>query len=279
MEKPLVSIIIPTYNRLEYLKKAINSALNQTYKNIELIIIDDCSGGNAFENILQFCKEYPQVFVFKNEFNLGFVKTLNKGIALAHGKYIARLDDDDTWPDIQKIEKQVNFLEKNKDYVLVGGGVIKTDKSGKEISRYLLPETNEDIKKTILSSNVFIHSSVLFLKSLCKKAGGYKDEYGFFADWELWLSIGRFGKFYNFPEIFVNYLDNDLEKIGNSHDVKIRRRIKESIKMKNNYRNFYPGFNRAIIFSFLSYLYSFLPFREIFFNQILKIKKVFLKIK
>ncbi len=275
MEEFLVSVIIPTYNREKLVIKAISSVLKQTHKNIELIIIDDCSGDNTFGIVSEFCKNIPQAVILRNKINLGFVKTLNKAVNIARGKYIARLDDDDIWIDPQKIEKQVEFLEKNKEYVLVGGGVVKTDESGKEIVKYILPKEDKDIRKTILASNVFIHSSVVFPKKIWEKIKGYKEEFGFFADWELWLNMGKFGKFYNFPDFFVNYLEDDQISLGNSHDIQIRRKLKESIKMKKNYRDYYSGYKKAIIFSFVSYFYSFLPFRDKLSDLVYKTKKLF----
>jgi glycosyltransferase involved in cell wall biosynthesis len=276
MPNPLVSVVIPTHNRSAFVIKAIDSVLNQTYKNIELIVVDDFSGDNTYKIISERFKQYPKVRIFRNEKNLGFVKTLNKGSALAKGKYIARLDDDDTWIDSRKIEKQVDFLEKNSYYVLIGGGVVKVDLQGKEVLRYLLPEDDSQIREIILSSNTFIHSSTLFLKDAFDKAGGYKEEFGFFADWELWLNMGKFGKMHNFPEFFVNYLDNEK---NSSHDIQIRRRLAENIKMKRLYKDCYPYYKKAVFFSFLSYFYSFLPFRKLFSGSVFQFKKIFFGIK
>lgn len=262
MEKSLVSIILPVYNREKYIKNAIESALNQTYKNIELIIIDDGSKDDTFNVVSQLCREIPQAVVLKNETNLGFVKTLNKAISRAQGKYIARLDDDDVWVDNQKIEKQINFLEDNQEYSLAGGGVIKKDKDNKEITRFLLPEEDRDIRKNILISNVFAHSAVVFKKDDFQKAGGYDEEFGFFADWDLWLKIGKLGKFYNFQEFFVSYLDPEQGGGRTSHDYLMRRKLAANIKLKNKHKNFYSGYKSAILVCFANYFYSFMPLRK-----------------
>src|SRR3990167_10836604 len=104
----LVSVILPTYNRSEYLGRAIESVLNQNYNNFELIIIDDSSTDKTSEVILKY--KDSRIRVVKNQENIGFVKSLNKGIKQANGKYIARLDDDDFWTSPDKLEKQVAFL-------------------------------------------------------------------------------------------------------------------------------------------------------------------------
>jgi len=262
MISPLVSVIIPTHNRKEYVVKAINSALAQTYKNIEIIVADDGSSDGTYETIYNLFKNHPGIVLIKNDVNLGFVKTLNKAVAAAKGKYIARLDDDDSWCDSQKLEKQINFLENNPEYALVGGGVIKKDKNDKEIIRFLLPEGDEDIRKNILISNVFAHSAVVFKKEDFKKAGGYDEEFGFFADWDLWLKIGRLGKFYNFQEFFVFYLEQNQGKNRTSHDYLMRRKLVKNIKLRKKYKGFYPGYKRAMFVCFANYFYSFLPMRE-----------------
>ncbi len=259
---PLVSVIIPTHNRRKYIAKAINSVLSQTFKDIEIIIIDDGSTDGTDKVVYELIKKSPSIIAIKNKINLGFVKTLNKGIEAAKGKYIARLDDDDYWRDSQKLEKQVKFFENNSEYALIGGGVIKTDKEGKEVVRFLLPETDKDIRKAILISNVFAHSAVIFKKAHWEKTGGYDEEFGFFADWDLWLKIGKFGKFYNFQEFFVYYSDQEQGNGRTAHDYLMRRKLITNIKLRNKYRDYYPEYKKAILVCFANYFYSFLPLRE-----------------
>lgn len=105
---PLVSVIIPCYNHEQYVEQSVHSVLNQTYKNIELIVIDDGSSDNSVEVIQKMKDKYN--FTFITQQNLGVCKTFNKGILLSQGKYIATLASDDYW-NLSKIEKQVNCLE------------------------------------------------------------------------------------------------------------------------------------------------------------------------
>ncbi len=270
---PIVSVIIPTYNGGATLKLAVDSVLLQTYKNLEIIIIDDGSGPKTKEIIAGIIKKDQRVVLLANKTNLGFVKTLNKGVLAAKGKYIARLDDDDCWIDNKKIEKQVNFLEENKDYVLVGGGVVKVGGSGEEFIRYLLPEGDEQIRKIILINNAFAHSSVVFLKDKFLQVKGYSEEFGFFADKELWIKLGKTGKFYNFPGYFISYLDKELDnKKYNARDVQIRRKLFLNLKLRFKYRRDYPGFWKSSILSFFSYIYSFLPYKKVFWPFIYKMR-------
>lgn len=256
---PLVSVIIPSYNGEKYLKRAIESVLKQTYENLEIIVIDDGSTDSTAKIVLEIVNRDKRVILLKNEKNLGFVKTLNRGVEQALGKYIARLDDDDIWINGKKLAKQVVFMENNNGYVLVGGGIITTGVNEKEIARYLFPETDEKIRKTILIDNAFAHSAVLFTKDAFVKVGGYDEYFGFFADRDLWLKLGLVGKLYNFQDFFVYYLDKEQGSYG-ARNKEIRRRVVPNIKLRKKYRQNYPGYSRAVFLCWVSYFYSFLPF-------------------
>jgi len=271
---PLVSVILPTYNRAKYITKAIESVWRQSYKNLELIIINDASTDATGKLVGRFAKYNPKIIILRNEINLGIVASLNKGIKAAQGKYIARLDDDDVWCDDKKIEKQVDFLEKNQEYCLVGGGVIKIDKNDKEIVRYLLPKEDEYIRKTILVNNVFAHTTVLFRKDTFLKVGGYDGEFAFIEDWDLWLKMGKVSKFYNFQEFFVYYLDQEHDDPYHYRNYKIRRNVKVNIALRKKYMDYYPHYRKAILFCWASYCYSFIPFRKELGPIILKIRKL-----
>lgn len=261
MEQPLVSIILPTYNRAKFIEKAIRSVWTQTYSNMELIVVNDGSTDDTVLVLDRLSKENAKITIVNNQKNSGIVVALNNGIKSAKGKYIARLDDDDFWQDDKKIEKQVNFLENNKDYVLVGGGVIKVDKDGKEIDRFLLPEKDEDIRKSILIDNVFVHTSVLFRKDAFEKTGGYNQDFLYIEDWDLWMNLGIIGKMYNFQEFFVRYLDQENGNNNYYRNWGIRRNLKMNIKLKRKYKDKYPGYLKAVSICWANYIFSFLPFR------------------
>src|SRR3989338_8758264 len=236
---PLVSVILPTYNRDKTIAKAIESVWRQSYKNLELIIVNDASKDATAKLVSSLAKYNPKIIILQNEINLGIVASLNKGIKAARGKYIARLDDDDVWCDDKKIAKQVDFLEKNPEYCLVGGGVIKVDKNDKEIVRYLLPKEDEYIRKKILINNVFAHTTVLFRKDIFLKVGGYDEKF-----------------------CFVFYLDQEYNDPYHYRNYKIRRNVRVNIKLRKKYMNNYPHYKKAILFCFASYCYSFVPFRK-----------------
>jgi len=275
-KSPSVSTIISTYNRDKYLKRAIDSILNQTFKDLEIIVVDDSTDDRIANIVSEFSKNDSRLVYVKNESRLGFIKSLNKGIEIAKGKYIARLDDDDYWPDPKKLEKQINFLEKNPEYILTGGGVIVINENNQEVSRRLCPETDEEIRNAMLFNCPFWHSTVVFKKDAWEKAGKYNDKVEFSDDWDLWLRMGKYklGKFYNFPEYFAYFMEWEKNKTI----FILRPCLRFNLKLRVKYRNDYPNFYKAILLSGIRYFYFYLPssFRQFFGPIVSKIKRFIL---
>lgn len=253
---PVVSVIIATFNRDKYIRRAIESVLEQTCKNVEIIVVDDGSEDRTKEVIKPYLKN--KNFYYIQQKNKGASAARNKGIELSKAEYIAILDSDDSWHDIKKLQKQIDFLENNPGYVLTGGGVIIVDSENREISKYLFLESDEDIRGRLLIDNTFVHSSVLYRKKSWRDAGGYDENLKFSEDKDLWLKLGKIGKLYNFPAYFTRYLRGGESHLSNH----IRRNLKATLKMKVKYRKNYHGFTKAVFVSFASFLYSFLPFKN-----------------
>lgn len=255
---PIVSVILPTYNRSNYLERAIKSVLDQSFQEWELIIVDDASTDDTFKVLKKWQEKDGRIKVLRNKKNNysanGISKNLNNGIHIAKGKYIARLDDDDYWCHKDKLKMQVDFLENNPEYVIVGGGMIVVDGLGKEKFRYLKKESDRDIRASALLSSPFSHTTVMFLKSVAEKVGFYGDN-KLVEDWILWLKLGKLGKFYNFPEHFTCYtMDGNNRSL--SH---LRQHAKIHFGLVRDYKNDYSGFYKAYCFGSAQYLYSFLP--------------------
>ncbi|MCR4275178.1 MAG: glycosyltransferase [Candidatus Wolfebacteria bacterium] len=253
---PLVSIIMPTYNRAKLIERAIQSILSQSFKEWELIIIDDCSTDETPQVLSSWAKKDPRIKALINKKNNypDISKTLNRGLEESRGKYVARLDDDDYWCDPNKLKKQTEFLEKHPDYVLCGGGVIVVDGEDKELFRYLKNEKDEDIRRRALFSNPFSHTTTMFLKEKAKKVGGYGN-WHYAEDWDLWLKLGEIGKFYNFPEYFTRYLMAGQNKSF----VYQKAQSKMISQIITKHRKNYPNFWRAYCLNMAQYFYSFLP--------------------
>ncbi|MEN9582154.1 MAG: hypothetical protein RL641_108 [Candidatus Parcubacteria bacterium] len=239
-EKSLVSIIMPTYNGSARILSAIESILAQTYTNWELIIVDDGSTDDTKGIVVNFSTHDSRIIYIKNEANLGIQKSLNRGISMAKGDYIARLDDDDTWNDIAKLEMQVGIFEKEQSCVLVGTGAILVNESGQETMRYLLPATDREIRNTLHRKNCFIHSSVMFRRDIAVKLGGYEESQDLrhVEDYDFWLRMGKEGTLANISLYAVTLMVRKESLSGKNKIVQLRR----ILNMLKNYRDDYPGF-------------------------------------
>ena len=268
---PKVTIILPTYNRIDLLKRAVQSVFNQTFSDWELIILNDASSDGTYKYLDELSKCDARIIPIHHEKNYypDISRSLNEGLKLARGKYIARLDDDDYWCDNKKLEKQVMFLDEHKDYVLIGGGTIVIDEKDQEKFRYMKAETNEAIRKKILMANPFTHSTVMFSRDIALGVGGYSN-FKNTEDWDLWLKMGTLGNFYNFQEYFVRYLMTDKNK---SFLFK-KSQSKEILKIICAHRKEYPNFFKAYVINFAQYIYSFLPLgiRQISYDFLSKMK-------
>lgn len=170
---PLISVIIPTYNVELYVEKAINSILNQTYSNLQIIIIDDCSTDRTYEIVQNVSKLDPRVLILRNKINSKIVKTLNYGLEYARGEYIARMDGDDIC-SADRIEKQYSFLINNPEYSLVGNHVYTINENDEKIGHVKFPTDFLTIKKTIKLTSPVLH--IWLAKSeVYKELKGYRE--------------------------------------------------------------------------------------------------------
>ena len=190
---PRISVVMPVYNAERYLKEAIDSILEQTYENFELIAINDGSKDKSGEILDHYAKIDRRVVVVHQK-NSGIVKTLNSGIVQAKGEFIARMDSDDiSFP--RRFEQQIEVFDTNDDVVLVAGSFEVIDEEGEFIYREVVPTRDRDIKRSMLLRNPIAHGSVTFRKSACEKVGLYSDAFGPTEDFELWTRLATVGKF------------------------------------------------------------------------------------
>ncbi len=182
---PEISVILPVYNGEPYLKAAIDSILNQTFKNFEFIIINDGSI-DASEAIIKSYKDERIKYLYQN--NLGLGATLNKAISLSKSSFIARQDQDDiSLPD--RFEKQISYLKQNPRVALIGTRGKIIDENNKHIGIHNHPTSYPEIKYHLIFDNPFIHSSVIFQKEIYMSCGGYDSNINKFEDYDLWSKI------------------------------------------------------------------------------------------
>lgn len=198
--EPIVSIIMPSYNSEDFLEKAIQSVVDQTYTNWELLVIDDGSKDRSLAIAEEFAKKDTRVKMIRNEENLGIAKTRNKGIQLAKGKYIAFLDSDDSW-EVQKLAVQVAVMEeKQLDFTCSSYNVV--NEAGEFLGKRLFKAGNQTYQD-LLKTNTIGCLTVMVKAELLKK---YPMPVLKHEDYATWLTILKTGvSVYFIPEVLANY--------------------------------------------------------------------------
>jgi len=209
MKNPTVSVIIPTYNRANLIGRAIQSVLNQTYKDFELIIVDDGSTDNTKEVIKEFQKKDKKINYIRHEKNKGGSAARNTGIKLARGAYIAFLDSDDEWLP-EKLERQIKAFEESGSQV----GVIYTEFAVVSTNGKSMRERNKNLRyqglrgsilEELLISNCVGTTSTVMVKRECfKEVGGFDEALWSCQDWDLWLRLAKVYQFKYIPSFLVN---------------------------------------------------------------------------
>ena len=204
LNDPLVTILLPVHNGEKYIKETLNTCLDQTYGNIEILIVDDASDDGTPEILKEYKSKSKKIKIYrvKKQQSLGAV--LNRGLEVADGKYIARIDADDVmYPD--RIEKQVELLERNKDVVVVGGQIDIIDENSKITGERRYALDDKGIRRTFFWSQPFAHSSTTFRKDIALEAGMYPEDLPKVEDVMFFFRLSTKGKFANLPNKVIRY--------------------------------------------------------------------------
>lgn len=236
MQDNLVSVIIPTYNSEKYIDETLNSVLDQTYREFEIIIIDDCSNDNTWKIIKEYEKKYNNIVCLKQERNKGVAEARNRGINKATGRYIAFLDSDDLWYK-KKLEEQLNFMKEKKSFFSYTA-IEMIDEEGKTLKGKR--EVIEEIDYNFLLKNTMIATSSVIIDKL---------QYGEFKmplrrsgqDYATWLQLLRKGKAQGINEVYVSYRvrkgslsSNKLKSIRQVYDIQTKEERINKIKSVYN---------------------------------------------
>lgn len=199
--RPMLSAVMPVYNGEDFVLRAIRSILTQSFKEFELIVVNDGSTDNTLE-LLKSIRD-KRLSIISSEKNLGLAKAMNLGIRNTEGKYIAKCDADDiNVPG--RFKEQLNFLEKNKDYVLVGSNAYAINTNGKKIGSIVMPETDKEIKINLIKKNCIIHPTVMYRADVVKKINGYREFFNKGAEeYDLWFRLLDYGKSYNLQKKLI----------------------------------------------------------------------------
>lgn len=246
MEQPKVTVIVPCYNHEKFVASTVESVVNQTYKNIELIVINDGSTDNSFEVLTNLRKRYE--FKLIDQPNKGLMKTLNESLQnLPLGKYVCLLASDDYWP-LDKIEIQVAYMERNPDCYLCFGGHTEVDQNSAALQyiQYFPPRTN--VLNELLLTNYISAPTVMLRESVFSHVGYYDLNYRL-EDWYMWLKVAS-----KFPHL--GFLDRNLAyyRIHSDNYHKNNLAVKsESLKILNDY-SLLPVYQKAVSIVQLKYI-------------------------
>jgi glycosyltransferase involved in cell wall biosynthesis len=201
---PLVSVLLPVYNGKKYLESAIGSILNQTYTNFEVILLDDGSSDNSLAIADRWASQDPRIQVYHHA-NQGLCQTLQKGVNLAKGKYIARMDADDI-AHPERFERQVKYLEQQLDCVVLGTAITVIDPEGDRITQPAVSQDHESIVSELLNwtGARICHPTVMMRTESVKAVGGYTQEYHY-EDIDLFLKLSQHGTLANLLERLLSY--------------------------------------------------------------------------
>lgn len=200
----MVSVIMPTFNREKTILRAINSILQQTYKDIEIIIVDDCSTDNT-QKVVESLNNNNITYI-KQDKNRGACAARNEGIKLAKGEYIAFLDSDDEWLP-EKVEKQIDFLQKNNVDIVFCSHISQCNGN-----KVIIPNKKIDshiLYRELLMEN-FITTGSILAKSECFKKVKFDIKLPRLQDWDLMINMGMHFRIEHLNEILtINYIQND----------------------------------------------------------------------
>ncbi len=208
-----ITVLMSIYNEpIEWIKQSIDSIIKQTYKNFEFVIINDNPGREQNALLLnEYSIKDERIIIINNKENIGLTKSLNQGLEIAKGKYIARMDADDiALPN--RLDIQYSFLEENKEYVLCGSSAIKINEKGEENGLICYPTDDSDIRNALILKNNFVHPSFFFRNDSSLK---YNETIRYAQDYDFVINALSKGQVYNLKESLLYYRSSN-QQIGTS---------------------------------------------------------------
>ncbi|HDM77954.1 MAG TPA: glycosyltransferase [Deltaproteobacteria bacterium] len=225
MRSPKVSVIMSVYNGEKFLEEALESILKQTFPDYEFIIINDGSTDRTPQILASF--DDPRL-VIVNQDNRGLTVSLNRGIRLAKGTYIARMDADDI-SEPTRLERQVEVLDHDPDVVLVACWYKVIDEKGNVLAHRRLPTDGRQLAKLLMHDNPICHGSVLLRKEAIEAVGSYDENLRYAQDYDLWLRMLRKGYSFSIVPEFLYRFRISPESVAKLY---LQRRYAALIKMR-----------------------------------------------
>lgn len=224
---PKVSVVVPAYNAEKYIQEAVDSILFQNFTDFELIIINDCSSDKT-EEIIQSISD-SRIIYLKNDVNMGVAETLNRGLDIAQGKYIARMDADDISLG-NRLKIQADMLDNHSELAVIGSNVESFNETD-IISTGWSSTDPSQMKVDLFFSCGLAHPSVMMRRDVIKELGGYNPDYNGLEDYELWCRVIEKYEITTLPDILLRYRihgnqvtkNPSAEYRARMHNLKIRQ--------------------------------------------------------
>lgn len=263
LEKPLVSVVMPTFNRARLLDRAIRSVLNQTYRKLEIIVVDDAARDNTLDVVKAIHDD--RVRYIRHDTNRGGSAARNTGIRAAKGEYIAFLDDDDEWESV-KTEEQLRFLEgQDCDAVLC-----TSDEHGTRLSKFAGKKMVdlEDLRRGRFTSG---GTGVLMARSDVMKATMFDENLPRYQDWDVFIRIGQQYRIGYLNKPFVRYNEGTHERISNEIIGMPVSALENELQMVHKHREFFgEKWFRWHICRFMLYGIKYRPDKAAFISYMIK---------
>lgn len=228
-----VSVIMSVYREpIEWLRQSIESILSQTFSDFEFIVIcDDPAYSEAIALLKRYAENDPRIVLLINEENVGLTKSLNRGLRIAKGRYIARMDADDI-SDIQRLQIQHEFMEKNPDIAVCGTGrnILNVDKQSRKT--YNTYSQSDDIMSIFVLRSAFTHPTVMFRRTIVDEGISYDESFICAQDYDLWERL--FERSYTFANIdmpLLNYRMSDIQVSKNKNEIQVAN----AKRVRNNF--------------------------------------------
>lgn len=215
----MISVIIPIYNGDKYIKRTLDSVLNQSYKDFEIIVVDDKSVDGSLELIENMAREYKKITVIRNRINSGFCVSANMGIEEAKGEFLIVLGQD----DILEFNHMEQMIQKFDDAKVVGvycdSHLIDSD--GRYMNKDLIVKKNELTTRDFVKNNVMPSCGLLLKKDAVVAAGGYieREEYPHYGEWDLWIRLLEIGRMVKCSNVKSNYRRHNNNLTNSFNDI------------------------------------------------------------
>lgn len=207
MSEPIISVVLPVRNGEKYIEFTLDSILSQTFGDFELIVVNDASQDSTKRILEKYASLDNRIRVIENKVLMGMTNSMNRGITASRGRYIARMDAGDiALPD--RFNRQVRYMEQNKDISVLGGWAYLINKERKIIGEWKVPAKIDS--RSLYEVNGVIHPSVLMRKDVFDKIGKYDSFYKITQDFELWArALKNKYKISNLHEFLIYYMEEE----------------------------------------------------------------------